>query len=166
VIISLLGPNSARQPKNTEYADYYRTIVSFMKEHNVRRIFAMGTISIYQPEDRGSLVRFLLTCLIRILAPGAYHNIIATQKLFEDGQTTSDIEWTVYRLGNLAGSSDEKAWLANRGDEAYAGPLGAAGWTSSMKRATLARWLVDAAESGAPEWIRRMPAVSQLAGSN
>jgi hypothetical protein len=101
VIISLLGNTTIHQPKNTEYADYYRTIVGLMKEHDVRRIYAMGTIYIYQAQDHSSFIRFLGTWIVRIIAPGAYQNIIAIQKFFENEQTASDIEWTVYRVGNL-----------------------------------------------------------------
>jgi hypothetical protein len=91
-------PYQHRQPKNTEYADYYRTIVGLMKEHDVRRIYAMGTIYIYQAQDHSSFIRFLGTWIVRIIAPGAYQNIIAIQKFFENEQTANDIEWTVYRV--------------------------------------------------------------------
>jgi len=166
IILSLLGPIGTHQPKNTEYADYYRTIVELMKEHGVRRLFAMGTIAIYQPDDRFALTRFLMTWVVRIVAQGAYQNIMAIQNFFEQDQAARDIDWTVYRLGYLPGSSDAGAWLADREKgEAYVGPVGAPGWTATFNRSLLARWLVDAAESGAPDWIRRLPAVSQLAGS-
>jgi hypothetical protein len=163
VIISLLGNTTIHQPKNTEYADYYRTIVGLMKEHDVRRIYAMGTIYIYQAQDHSSFIRFLGTWIVRIIAPGAYQNIIAIQKFFENEQTASDIEWTVYRVGNLPGSSDAAAWSVDREQgEAYAGAVGAPGWTSSMNRSVLARWLVDTAESVVPHWNHQFPAVSRL----
>jgi hypothetical protein len=139
-----------------------------MRQHGVRRIFAMGTISIYQPEDQFSLFRFLIVHLVvRIIAPAGYGNVISIQRLFEgDEEATRDIDWTVYRIGGIPGSSDAKSWGRDRNDgDAFVGPLGHTGWSTSQKRGALARWLVDAAESGATEWIRQMPAVSRLAGS-
>ncbi|TAQ84003.1 hypothetical protein B7494_g7671 [Chlorociboria aeruginascens] len=159
-MISLLGPTTIRQPKNTEYADYYRTIVGLMKEHDVRRIYAMGTIYIYQAEDHGSFIRFLGAWITSIFAPGMYHNIIAIQKIFENEQTANDIEWAVHRVGNIPGSSD--AWSVDREQgegEAYAGPIGAPGWSIFTNRSVLARWLVDAAESAVPHWNHQFPAV-------
>ncbi|EGU76321.1 hypothetical protein FOXB_13163 [Fusarium oxysporum f. sp. conglutinans Fo5176] len=78
-ITSLLGPSSTRQPKNTEFADYYRTIVSLMKEHQVHRLLALGTTAIYQPDDHSSISRALMCNLIKVVASGAYHNFIGIQ---------------------------------------------------------------------------------------
>ncbi|KIW11465.1 hypothetical protein PV08_10765 [Exophiala spinifera] len=164
-IISLLGPNSMRQPKNTEYADYYRTTISLMEKHGVRRLFALGTTAIYQPEDHSSVSRFLMARLIKLLAGGAYHNFLAIQELFERDQVARDIDWTVFRVGNLSGSAEAEDWKTERGNgAAYAGPVAGSGWTNGITRSTLAKWLVDGVENGAQEWIHQMPAVSELAG--
>ncbi|CAG9985883.1 unnamed protein product [Clonostachys byssicola] len=99
-IISLLGPSSPRQPKNTEFADYYRTIVPLMKEHRVGRILALGTTAMYRPDDQSSVSRAVMSTLIKVVASGAYHNILAIQDYFEHLDESS-IEWTVFRVGNL-----------------------------------------------------------------
>ncbi|EXK26320.1 hypothetical protein FOMG_17065 [Fusarium oxysporum f. sp. melonis 26406] len=78
-IISLLGPSSTRQPKNTEFADYYGTIVSLMKKHQVHRLLALGTTAIYQPDDHSSISRALMCNLIKVVASGTYHNFIGIQ---------------------------------------------------------------------------------------
>ena len=167
LIISLLGPNSFKLASNSVYADYYRAIIPLMRKHGVRRLFAMGTISIYQPDDGFSLFRTLLVSLVmRTVVSSAYQNILSIQKLFEDEQATRDIDWTVYRIARIPGESDAKSWAADRNDgEVYIGPIGHTGWTNVQKRGALARWLVGAAESGAPELVGQMPAVSRLAGS-
>ncbi|KAF4464687.1 hypothetical protein FALBO_8485 [Fusarium albosuccineum] len=104
-VISLLGPSSTRQPKNTEFADHYRTIVPLMKEHGVHRILALGTTAMYRPDDESSISRAVMSTLIRIAASGAHHNILAIQEYFENLNDAS-IEWTVFRVGNLSGTSD------------------------------------------------------------
>ncbi|RWA07889.1 hypothetical protein EKO27_g7219 [Xylaria grammica] len=167
-VLSFLGPAATTKLANsTVYADFYRSLFSLMRQHGVRRIFAMGTISIHQQEDRWALAQFLIEWMVRIIASGPYYNIISIQKLFEDKDATRDIDWTVFRIGNILGTGDDhETWARNREDGGvYVGPLGAAGWSHSQKRARLTRWLVDAAESGATEWVHRMPAVSKLAGS-
>lgn len=160
-IISLLGPSSTRQPKDTEFADYYRTIVSLMKEHQVYRLLALGTTAIYQAEDQSSISRALMCNLIKVVASGAYHNFIAIQDYFEN-MKDSPIAWTVFRLGNLSGTSDQSAWEADRKEgEVFAGPVGAPGFTSGINRSKLARWLVDVATANPTKWVRQMPAVSK-----
>lgn len=169
-IVSLLGPNSFYPGGPTIYADFYRAAFPLMREHGVRRIFAMGTISIYQPEDPPSLLRSLAVLLIRLVANRVYRNVVNIGKLFEDGDgeeaVTRDIDWTVYRIAGIPGGSDAKSWARDREDgESYVGPVWGEGWSMFQKRSALARWLADAAESGASEWIGKMPAVSRLAGS-
>uniref|UniRef100_A0A7S3K6N9 NAD(P)-binding domain-containing protein n=1 Tax=Aureoumbra lagunensis TaxID=44058 RepID=A0A7S3K6N9_9STRA len=158
-IISLLGPTSAKLLSKTEFADYYRMIVPLMKEHGVSRILALGTISIYQPDDQSSISRALLRILVMGVANTAYHNILAIQEYFETLNDIS-IDWIVFRVGLLSGSSDQSTWLANRG-EAFAGPVGAPGHASSMNRSVLAHWLADVATADPAVWVRQMPAISK-----
>jgi nucleoside-diphosphate-sugar epimerase len=165
LIISLLGPARLRVKGPTDYADCYRAMFPLMRQHGVRRLFAMGTISIRLPQDQRALSQQLIVWMVQHLVPTVYGNIMAIQKLFEDDAATADIDWTVYRLGLLLGACDEASWAEGRQDDEYAGPIGAPGWRAWQKRGALARWLVDAAESGAPELVRQMPAVSKLNGS-
>ncbi|KAF0637805.1 hypothetical protein FPSE5266_04068 [Fusarium pseudograminearum] len=160
-VISLLGPSSGKLASNTEFADYYRTIVPLMKEHNVSRILAVGTVSIYQPNDHSSVTRLVMCNLIKLMANSAYHNIIAIQEYFETLNDTS-IDWTVFRVGWLGGTTDQAAWLADREkDKVFAGPVGAPGFTSGINRSALAYWLADEATANPAIWVRQMPAVSK-----
>ncbi|KAF1357580.1 hypothetical protein EJ07DRAFT_167496 [Lizonia empirigonia] len=75
----------------------------------------------------------------------------------------------IFLMGTMAiqrPEEEDSAWRKGREEgKLYVGPLGAKGWTMNTNRSLLARWLVDSAESGAPEWVRKMPAVTRLAGS-
>ncbi|PHH50099.1 hypothetical protein CFIMG_007528RA00001 [Ceratocystis fimbriata CBS 114723] len=158
IVISLLGPSSIKQPKDTEFADYYRTIVCLMKNHNVQRILALGTTAIYQPEDQSSISRAIMSTMIKVVAGGAHYNIQAIQKFFEEKK--SEVDFTVYRVGNLSGSSDDKAWEVDRSGDVYEGPVGGPGFTSGINRSVLAKWLVGVAMDASGKWVGRMPAVS------
>lgn len=137
-----------------------------MRQHGVRRIFAMGTVSIVRPEDKSSLLRWAMVRGLRLFASGAWSNIIAIQEAFEDEEATKDIDWTVFRIAAIPGESDAESWKKDREDgTAYVGPLGGDGWSLSQKRSSLTRWITDAAESGAPDLIRQMPVVSRKSGS-
>lgn len=158
-IISLLGPGADRQPRDA-FASYYRTIVPIMQEHGVRRLLALATTAIYRPEDRASISRALIAGLIRVIANSGYQNIMAIQEYFESVNDPS-IEWTVYRLGWLSGTSGASVWSVDRSQgEAYAGPVGGPGFTSGVNRSILAKWLVDTSLVQNSKWVHQMPAVS------
>ncbi|KAF5656138.1 hypothetical protein FHETE_11085 [Fusarium heterosporum] len=160
-IISLLGPNTTRPTSNTEFADYYRTIVSLMEEHQVHRLLALGTTAIYQPDDQSSISRALMCNIIKVVANSAYHNFINIQDYFEKMKDSS-IHWTVFRLGMLSGTSTQSGWEADReSGKVFAGPVGAPGFTSGVNRSILARWLVDVVEANPAKWVCQMPAVSK-----
>ncbi|KAL4875457.1 mediator complex subunit 27-domain-containing protein [Aspergillus karnatakaensis] len=158
VIISLLGPNTIdRSMSPTLFADMYKdSVFPLMREHGVRRIFAMGTISIVRLEDRWSLVRSAIVMLVRTVAYSAYANVVNIGDAFENH--ASGLDWTVYRIARIPGGDDERSWRRDREDgEVFVGWVWEKGWTISQRRGALARWLVDAAEGGAEEWRVRMP---------
>lgn len=147
------------------YADIYRkTVVPAMRNHGVKRIFLMGTMAIQRPEDSWVLMTPLILTYMKLFARAVYHNILNVADLFEN--EVQDLDWTIFRIAAIPGESDAESWRKGREEgKLYVGPLGAKGWTMNTNRSLLARWLVDSAESGAPEWVRKMPAVTRLAGS-
>ncbi|KAL2810922.1 hypothetical protein BJX63DRAFT_422761 [Aspergillus granulosus] len=156
VIVSLLGPNIIdKNMSPTLFADIYRSSVfPLMRQHGVRRILAMGTISIFRPEDHWVLTRSAIVTFVRIFANQAYRNILNIADLFDND--ADGLDWTVFRIAMIPGNSDEESWRKDREDgEAFVGPVGAKGWTLSQTRSALARWLVVAAEGGAEQWIRQ-----------
>ena len=75
------------------------------------------------------------------------------QSLAEDKEAGGEkrvsegLDWTVYRVPMIPGGSDEESWKKDREEGGvYVGPIGAPGWTVSIRRARLARWLVDCVE--------------------
>jgi hypothetical protein len=168
LILSLLGPAGFDIDGPAQFATYFREhVFPLMRVHHVRRIFLMGTISIYRPEDSSSLIRFLVVLLVRFIVPMAWRNVIAIEKLCaEDEEATRDIDWTVYRIAGIPGGCSEAEWKKDRNDgDVFVGYVGQKGWAMKQRRGALARWLVDAAEDGRSEWIGGFPAVSRLAGS-
>lgn len=164
-VISLLGPAGLGKMEPSLYADYYsQTIFPLMREHSVRRILATTTVTFERPGDKASLLRWILVTLVWLIARSAWHNVINIGKAFEED--AKGLDWTVVRVAMIPGGSDEESWKADREDnETFVGPTGEQGWSLSQKRAALTRWLVDAVEGGAREWIGQAPAVSRLAGS-
>lgn len=147
------------------YSGFYKDAVfPMMRQHGIRRIFAMGTRTLKQPEDRWSLMQTMVTTLMPYLANGPYQKIIGVKNVFE--HDAGDLDWTVFRIASIPGEADEASWEKNRDiGKLFTGYVGETGWTATVDRALLARWLCDAAESGAVEWVRKWPAVSRLAGS-
>ncbi|KAI9035506.1 uncharacterized protein KD926_003434 [Aspergillus affinis] len=158
VILSLLGPNlHERGITPALLADYYQSSVfPLMRQNGVRRIFAMGTLSIVRPEDHQTFLRPMAALFVRLIANTAYQNVLNIAAVFD--HEAHDIDWTVFRIAHIPGNSDHASWKTDRDVEAFVGWIGENGWTGSQTRGALARWLVDAAESGMTEWVGKMSA--------
>ncbi|KIX08911.1 uncharacterized protein Z518_03568 [Rhinocladiella mackenziei CBS 650.93] len=164
IIVSLLGPNDLFNIQPTIYVDFYSSLFTLMRQHGVRRIFAMGTLSIPNSNDTFSLTRALTVLLVRIIVNRGYQTALAIGRVFKE--RADGLDWTVFRIAGIPGGSDEASWRSDREDgDTFEGWIGQQGWSSFQKRGALARWLVDAVEDGKAQWIGKMPAVSRLAGS-
>ncbi|KAK1674119.1 hypothetical protein BDP55DRAFT_729892 [Colletotrichum godetiae] len=163
VVISLLGPNiNDKHIDPSLYADIYRNCVfPAMKQHSVRRIVAMGTISIKQPEDQWTFFQTMITIIMPFLNSAVYRNMHNLARLFS--KEGHDLDWTLFRIAQIPGESDDDSWRRDRNLEVFTGSIGEKGWTTSLRRGALARWLVDAVEGKMDAWINKMPGISQLA---
>jgi hypothetical protein len=135
-----------------------------MRQHSVTRIFAMATISVYQPDDHPSVLRWLIQWLVWLLANRGQKNMFEVEQLFGDKERAQGVEGTAYRIGIIVGGADEESWWKDRKGEVYDGPVAGQGWSVWQKRAQLARWLVEAAVDGRRDLVGRMPAVSRRVG--
>ncbi|KFY27482.1 hypothetical protein V493_03466 [Pseudogymnoascus sp. VKM F-4281 (FW-2241)] len=163
-ILSLLGPAITRKVDPTAYSSFYTSLFALMRQHSVRRIFAMGTISIPQPADKFSLARLFIVFIVRLLANTPYRAVLNIGRAFEEAG--EEVDWTVFRIAGIPGGSNEEAWMKDREEgEVFEGWVGEKGWSAMQKRGALARWLVDAAEDGKERWVGKMPAVARLKGS-
>ncbi|USP77994.1 hypothetical protein yc1106_05268 [Curvularia clavata] len=158
-IISLLGPNTRTVPNSNIYANFYEIVLGLMRAHGVSRILAMGTISSYTPDDRFSVMRGMVVNMLRVVANSSYRSTLAIGDKFQ--AVGGEIEWTVFRIFTVVGESDEAAWKASRDAKVFAGYVGHPGSGTSIKRGTLARWLVDGVEQGMGEWVRALPLVTE-----
>lgn len=161
VVVSLLGPDVKRDRKidPSFFADIYRSCVfPAMKRHGVNRIIAMGTLTIKRSEDNWTIIQSAIGILMPLFANNLYHTMLNLADVFE--HETQGLDWTVFRITAIPGESDEASWKRDRESNLFTGQIGEKGWTSSIKRAALAKWLVDAVEGKADVWIRKMPAVS------
>lgn len=128
----------------------------------------MGTLSISQPElDIRSLKREAIVGLVWVVANIAYRNIIAVGKAFEEWKQEENklVKWTVFRIAAIPGGAREEDWIADReSGDVFIGGIGEKGWTTSIKRARLARFLVDfgVEDQGQGKWVGKMPAVSEM----
>lgn len=157
VVISLLGPVGKPPSGEFPFPGYYSTIFPLMRSHSTKRILAMGTASIDDPNDKSSFIRRALVTGVRYGFSAAYRTILGIAKVFQE--EAQDLDWTVFRLGMVQGGHDEESWKKDRDDRVFAGPVGEVGWTWYVRRGALAKWLVDRAEDG-DAVTEHMPAIS------
>ncbi|KAF5972569.1 hypothetical protein FCOIX_9253 [Fusarium coicis] len=166
IVISLLGPliSDRTTPPNTIPDFYKHSLFPAMRRHGVKRIFAMGTLTITQKEDSWTMLQPTINLMVRTVFSNAYRGITSIGKAFE--VDAKDLDWTIFRISAIPGGSDKESWAKDREDgKPFVGYVGQKGYTYSFSRGALARWLVDAAESGLQDWVRKAPAVSKLSGS-
>lgn len=160
VVLSLLGPNKMRLPEPSPYPGYYSTLFPLMRKHGVKRILAMSTLSVSDPLDGFSLLRWFLVLIVRLFAGSAYRTVHGIASVFQE--EADGLDWTVYRIAMIPGGHDEESWKKDREDiPIHAGYVAKPGWQVYIRRGALARWLVDCAEGGATEWIGKLPAISK-----
>ncbi|KAF4257657.1 hypothetical protein V6Z90_002619 [Aspergillus fumigatus] len=162
-VLSLLGPSIDHKDIDPSiYAGYYRDAVfPAMRKLGIRRIIAMGTISISHRDDHFTIFQPMVHVFMRFFAKAIYSNMQNVAATFQ--KAGQGLDWTVFRIARIVGECDELSWRSD-GDacQVYAGRVGGKGWTTSITRAELARWIVCNIESS--EWYQAMPALSKLSG--
>lgn len=171
-VLSLLGPqitdgrNSAFDPTTFSTA-YAEVIFPAMRKNNIRRILAMGTLTIVQPDDKRSSFHLMVRLFMKMFSGRVNNAMQLIKATFERATSTSkDIDWTVFRIAQISGEADEASWKGDREEwPVFSGSIADKGWTTSIKRAALTRWIAEMAldEKAGAVWIGKMPAVSKAA---
>jgi putative NADH-flavin reductase len=151
-VLSTLGPSlsvgtavSGLKTRGTPIAEGYKVILDVMKEQGVKRLIALGTVSIHADGDGSSvLVRGMVTA-VWIFLHFAWKDIVTLAK---EIQASEGIEWTIARVGNLT---------SGQGGNVGAGYIGKDGTVVSLARKDLARFYLDEFENG--KWIYQLPAI-------
>ncbi|PNH28058.1 hypothetical protein VD0002_g8553 [Verticillium dahliae] len=159
VIISLLGP-SGRTTGEYPYPGYYSTIIPLVRQHSVKRILVLATVSVEDSDDKSSFVRRALVTGVKYGFAAAYRTNVAIANVFRE--TAEGVNWIVFRVGMVHGEHDKESWRNDRQGAVFAGSVGEPGWTWNIKRGALARWLIDRAEVPNETLASRTPAVSNL----
>ena len=93
-MISALGPAIDPFLRSGPLTEATRTIVAAMRESGVRRLIALGTVSVPDPRDRPGLVERLVPVGIGLLIPGALEEVQGISEVV----STSGLDWTLARM--------------------------------------------------------------------
>lgn len=150
VIISVVGPSSPFAP-NTVFAPAYKKIFAIMRAENVKRIIAISTLSVYDPKDKPSFIRWLLVTALWALGHKAWKAVIDISKVFDN--EGGDIDWTLFRVGFLADGPPLTVVDGTVGD----GKIG-----MYLRRADIAQWTLAQAAEVPPKFVHEKPAISSI----
>ncbi|MDQ0341161.1 putative NADH-flavin reductase [Caldalkalibacillus uzonensis] len=142
-VISVLGPKG--RLKDTELSDGIQNIIESMNKVGTKRLVALSTGSVKDPQDRFDLTYSILVLLIRIIANSAYQEIIRMGKLIR----SSNLDWTLVRVGFLNDDGVKPVKV---------GYYGHGNVNVKISRSSVAKFMLDQVESG--EYIRKSPAIS------
>ncbi|KAK2747545.1 hypothetical protein FQN57_002038 [Myotisia sp. PD_48] len=149
-ILSAIGPSGIFTGFRNDLSGGYRLILKLMRQHGVRRILAMSTVSEYDPRDSFAFSRSLAYWAVFCFARRPQKEILDITKVFrEEGD---DLDWTLYRVGNLLNSEED-------GHVAVAGWVGVGDWSVSLERRDWANWLIQEVEREEPRWVHEMPVI-------
>ncbi|KAF2500853.1 NAD(P)-binding protein [Lophium mytilinum] len=146
-VVSILGPSSLRITPGT-FVTPYKLIMKFMREHGVKRIFVMGTLSITDPKDKPSFLVRAMVFFIWLFGRPTWTEIINIGKTFDED--AKDLDWTIYRLGLVTNGPDGEVATTYAGESDF---------VSFVYRNELAGWLLEQAEKTVPEFVHEKPAV-------
>jgi len=149
-VLSALGPSVSRgplHPKGTPLARAYSLIIELMRIQGVRRLLALGTASITDPNDKFSLRMSVLVTGVATLAHTAYEDVVAIGKTIRT--QGNDLDWTIVRVPLLSGSDDKNFVAGYVGD----GKTG-----TCLARAGFASFVVQELEKN--EWVKKAPLIT------
>lgn len=96
-VLSALGPTSPQHPRSLPITKATETIISAMKQENVKRLIAVSTGTAPDPGDGFDLKVWLPALLIRFALPSSYRDIIHLASTIR----ASGLDWTMVRVAIL-----------------------------------------------------------------
>lgn len=119
-----------------------------MKQENVTRLIALGTVSNQTPNDGNSVVKWGMVTAVWIFLHSAWRDVVEFGKVI---QASEGIEWTIARVGRLT---------SGKGGNVKGSYVGKEGSGLCLARKDLGRWYLDEFENG--KWIHQMPVVYSM----
>lgn len=151
VCITALGPTGRKGPfysSKTPIATAYTEIIATMKDHKVRRLIALTTPSVRDPEDQFDLPLAFLRQTFATLARNVVKDIVAVGQVVRH----SDLDWTLIRLA-LHVTDKETSNC-----EVIAGYMGDGKTGALSSRIGAAAFIIEQLVNR--EWIRKAPILS------
>ena len=154
-VVSALGPPSGsfssmfNYPHDAPIAQAYKLIIDAMKRHGVKRLIALCTPSWKDPNDKFSLLYWLMVCGVFLTARGCYQEMVAIGDTVTGIGKDLDLEWTLARVPMLTYSATK---------EVTAGYVGDGKIAVTLSRTAFAAWVVQELEVG--QWKWKSPSLS------
>ncbi|KAF7348489.1 hypothetical protein MVEN_01366300 [Mycena venus] len=152
-VITALGPTGRKgpfYPSGTPIASAYIRIMVTMKGHGVRRLIALTTPSVRDPEDHFSLPLVFLRKTFATIAPNAVKDIVAIGRVIRTQQ--EELDWTIFRLALHSSDSDPENC------QVVAGYMGDGKTNAVSSRVGAATFIIQ--ELDRREWIWKSPILS------
>ncbi|KAJ7512584.1 NAD-P-binding protein [Mycena galericulata] len=153
-VVTALGPTGRKgpfYPPGTPIAAAYSRIIATMKQHAVRRLIALTTPSVRDPEDQFSLPLVVLRSTFAAIARNVAKDIVAVGAVVRS--EGADLDWTLIRLAlHTRDSVEEKAC------EIIAGYMGDGRTRAISSRVGAAAFIIGELEKR--EWVRKAPILS------
>ncbi|KAJ6454704.1 NAD-P-binding protein [Mycena sanguinolenta] len=153
-VIAALGPTGRKgpfYPTNTPIAAAYIRIMVTMKGHGVRRLIALTTPSVRDPEDQFSLSLIFLRKIFATLCPNAVKDIVAVGRVIRTQR--EELDWTLMRLALHSSDSDPENC------DVIAGYMGDGKINAVSSRTGAAQFIIQ--ELDRREWIWKSPILSK-----
>lgn len=142
-VISALGPKGKAAANELSYG--VETIIQSMKKTGGKRLIALSTGSVRDPQDRFDLKYSMLVAMIRTTVNSAYKEIIRSGELVR----SSGLDWTLVRVGFLNNGEALPLKVGYYGH----GIVGV-----KISRASIAAFMLEQATS--EKYVKQSPAIS------
>jgi hypothetical protein len=148
ICVSFLGPIMSVKRGNMPVTDGFKIIVPLLQKYKYTRTLVLSTASYKAPEDKLSLLYWLLVMVVYLAVRSAYDEINGYAPIVTS-TPVEELGWTVFRVPMLKNGEAV---------EVKAGFVGEKGVGMALERRALAEWVLVEMEEG--KWVGKCPAVS------